>query len=1110
MKERLGLAGKLAHTFIESKLTPLIVMASILLGLGAVLLLPREEEPQIIVPMIDIFVQVPGAPAKEVEERVTKPMEKLLWEIPGVEYIYSTSAPGHAMAVVRFYVGEDEENSIVRLNQKMFANFDLIPPGASPPLIKPRSIDDVPILALTLWSDRYDHFMLRRIAAQVHDQIKEINDVSEVKLIGGQRRQVRVTLDEARMTAYHVAPAMLVAGLEQANQQLPSGSFSSGNREFLVETGGFLHTAEEVGSVVIGAFNNRPVYLRDVAKIEDGPEEPADYVLFGYGPAAQYSHILGQRVNGSMSKRVNESARLLPHSPVDPLTHLPIASSSHLQSPIPAVTISVAKRKGTNAIDIADRVIEKVEQLRGTLIPGDVQVTVTRNYGETAAEKSNELLFHMLIAIVSVSALIWLTLGLRESGIVAIAIPVTLALTLAVFYFYGYTLNRITLFALIFSIGILVDDAIVVVENVVRHYRLPENRGRPISEIAAEAVDEVGNPTILATFTVIAAIVPMAFVSGLMGPYMRPIPVGASAAMVFSLLVAFMVTPWASLRLLKREGAAAHAEESWSTRLYRRVMSRLIHETRWRYGFLIGVVALLLLSVSLLAVKAVRVKMLPFDNKSEFQVIIDLPEGSTLEETAAVTREIGDFIGTVPEVTDYQMYVGTASPYNFNGLVRHYFLRRGPNVADVQVNLVPKGERDAQSHDIAKRVRPSIQQIAARYNARVKVAEVPPGPPVLQTLVAEVYGPDHSRQIEVARHIRDIFDRTGGVVDVDWYVEDDQSKYRFVVDKEKAALNGVSAEQVAATLRIAVDGMSVGLLHQPREKEDVPILLRLPPEERSSLEDLKQISVVGQRGNLVPLGELVRVEQQLADKSIYHKNLMPVVYVTGDVAGEEESPVYAILKLNEAIDQLKLPEGYRLERYVAQQPFIADKFAMKWDGEWHITYEVFRDLGLAFAAVLVLIYILVVGWFQSFKTPITIMAAIPFSLVGILPAHGLMGAFFTATSMIGFIAGAGIVVRNSIILVDFIELRLKQGMPLADAVVDAGAVRFRPMMLTAAAVIVGSAVILFDPIFQGLAISLMAGEVASLLLSRMTVPILYYLSGRKKHELVELERLVAE
>ncbi len=1086
MKTKPGLTGKVARAFIGSKLTSLIVVASILLGLGAVLMLPREEEPQIIVPMIDVFVEMPGASAKEVEERVTRPMEKLLWEVPGVEYIYSTSSPGLAMAVVRFYVGQNEEDAIVRLNQKMMSNFDLIPPGASQPLVKPRSIDDVPILALTLSSDHYDHFTLRRIAAQVHDQIKEINDVSEVKIIGGERRRIRVLLDEVRMAAYNVAPATIVPALEQSNRQTQSGGFSSGNREFLVETGGFLQSAEEIGAVVIGVFNDRPVYLRDVAKIDDGPEEPVDYVMFGLGDVAS-KHEHSNPQSSTTKGRDPQSAIRNP------------------QSVQPAVTISIAKRKGVNAIEIADKVLKKIERLKGDLIPAEVTITTTRNYGETASEKSNGLLLHMMIAIFSVAALIWLTLGLRESGIVMTAIPVTLALTLAVFYFYGYTLNRITLFALIFSIGILVDDAIVVVENIARHYRLPENKGRSTLDVIVEAVDEVGNPTILATFAVIAAILPMAFVGGLGGPYMKPIPVGATAAMIFSLLVAFIVMPWASARLFKKMDGRDHGggEEGRVTKLYRVVMGKLIRSPKWRYGFLLGVVLLLLASMSLGPLKLVRLKMLPFDNKSEFQVIIDMPEGSPLEQTAAVTREIGDYIRTVPEVTDYQMYVGTASPYNFNGLVRHYFLRRGPNVADIQVNLVGKNERDLQSHDIARRARPAIQQIAAKYGARVKVAEVPPGPPVMQTLVAEIYGPDYGRQIEIARQIRDIFDRTPGVVDVDSYVEDDQPKYRFVVDKEKAALNGVLAEQVAATLRIAVEGMNTGLLHQPQEKpqekEDAQITLRLTRAERSSVDDLKRIKVMGQRGNLVPLGELVRVEEGVAEKSIYHKNLMPVTYVTGDVAGGEESPVSAILKLNEAIEQLKLPEGYSLEPYYARQPFLADKYAMKWDGEWHITYEVFRDLGLAFAAVLALIYILVVGWFQSFKTPLTIMAAIPFSLIGILPVHALMGAFFTAPSMIGFIAGAGIVVRNSIILVDFVELRLKQGMPLAEAVIDAGAARFRPMMLTAAAVAVGSLVILFDPIFQGLAISLMAGEIASLLLSRMTVPILYYLSERGKH-----------
>ncbi len=1064
MKE-LGIAGKLARTFIRSKLTPLIVAASVLLGIGAVIMLPREEEPQIIVPMVDVMVQMPGASAKEVEERVTKPMEKLLWEIPGVEYIYSTSSTGSSLAIIRFKVGQNESDAIVRLNQKLFANQDLIPQGASPPMVKVRSIDDVPILALTLSSPRYDSFTLRRVAAQVTDQIKQIPDVSEVKMIGGQRRQVRVLLDDAKMSSRNVAPAMIIPMLEGSNRQTVSGSFSSQNREAVVETGNFLASAEDVGNVVVGVFGDRPVYLRDVATIVDGPEVPADYVMFGQAAGEH-----------------NESADASQPGGIDP-----------------AVTIAVAKRKGTNATDIARSILAKVESLKGNLIPGDIRVTTTRDYGETAADKSNELLLHMLIAIASVSALIMLALGFREAGIVAIAIPVTLALTLAVFYFYGYTLNRITLFALIFSIGILVDDAIVVVENMTRHYALPENKGRSMVDIAVDAVDEVGNPTILATFAVIAAILPMAFVSGLMGPYMRPIPVGASAAMVFSMIVAFVVTPWASLKLLKRDTKHEHGVEGFTTRLYRRVMSAIIEQPFWRYTFLAGVVFLLLASMSLVALKFVKVKMLPFDNKSEFQVVIDMPEGSTLEQTAAVTRELANYVATVPEVTNYQMYVGTAAPYNFNGLVRHYFLRQGPNVADIQVNLASKDDRSAQSHDIAKRVRPFLQQIAFKYGANVKVAEVPPGPPVLQTIVAEVYGPNYQRQIEIARGLRTIFEQTEGVVDVDWYVEDDQTKYDLLVDKEKAAINGVTAEQITQTLNMAVGGMNVGLLHLPNEKEDTYINLRLPKADRSSIADITNIKVVGTRGNLVPLGELFSVRETRTDKSIYHKNLMPVVYVTADVAGAIESPVYAILGLNDKVEAMKLPEGYALERYVASQPFLTDKYSMKWDGEWHITYEVFRDMGIAFAAVMVLIYILVVGWFQSFKTPLTIMAAIPFSLVGILPAHALMGAFFTATSMIGFIAGAGIVVRNSIILVDFVELRMQHGMNLVEAVVDAGAVRFRPMMLTAAAVIVGSSVMLFDPIFQGLAISLMAGEVASLLLSRMAVPVLFYLSERKKH-----------
>jgi multidrug efflux pump subunit AcrB len=1065
MRQELGPAGKIARFFIDSKLTPLIILGSLLLGLGAIYVLPREEEPQIVVPMIDIFVRMPGASAKEVEERVTKPMEKLLWEIPGVEYIYSTSSPGMSMAVVRFVVGEKEEEAIVRLQSKLLANFDRIPQGVSQPLVKPRYIDDVPILALTLWSSDVDHYTLRRVAAEVEDIVKREDNVSLTRIIGGYRRQVEVRLDPARLAAYQLDPGRVAAMLAAANYESDLGSFPSVEGEIKVHTGGFLRTGDDVGRVVVGVHGSRPVYLRDVADVIDGAQEPAHYVFLGLGPASEQLSTAPEARMGVYS----------------------------------AVTLTIAKRKGTNAITVAERVLERVGESRGVVIPDNVYMTVTRHYGDTAKEKSDELLFHMFIAIFSVTVLIWFTLGHRESGVVAIAIPVTLALTLSVFYFYGYTLNRITLFALIFSIGILVDDAIVVVENIVRHFQLPENRGRYFFEVAVEAVDEVGNPTILATLTVIAAILPMAFVGGLMGPYMRPIPVGASAAMIFSLLVAFIVTPWASMHLLRHQknGGKGHEhKEDWTTRLYRRLMNPLIHAPLYRWLFLAGVVLLLIASCALVGLGWVRVKMLPFDNKSEFQVILDMPEYATLEQTARAALEMADYLKTVNEVKDLEIYVGTAAPFNFNGLVRHYYLRTGPSVADLQVNLAAKHHRKAQSHEIAKRVRPELKAIADRFQARVKVAEVPPGPPVLSTLVAEIYGPDYERLRELALEVLRVFDQTPGVVDTDWYMEEDQVRANLIVDKEKAALHGISAAQVNQALQLAVRGMEVGLLHQPQEKEDVPVVLRLPLAARAGVQRLAAIKVPAADGRLVPLADLITMQRTNLDRSIYHKNLMPVVYVTGDVAGVKESPVYAILEMRKKIDAIDLAEGYTMAQYTAHIPESDRKLALKWDGEWHITYEVFRDLGIAFGVVLILIFVLVVGWFQSLTTPLTIMAAIPFSLVGILPAHGLLGAFFTATSMIGFIAGAGIVVRNSIILVDFIELRVGQGMPLDEAVVDAGAVRFRPMMLTAAAVVVGASVILFDPIFQGLAISLMAGEVASLLLSRMTVPILYYLEKR--------------
>lgn len=1081
----------MAKAFIQSKLTPLIVLAAILLGIISVIMLPREEEPQIKVPIVDVMVSMPGTSARELEERVTRPMEKLLWEIPGVEYVYSTSQPGESMVIVRFKVGEDVEKSLVKLKDKLQSNYDRIPHGVTEPLIKAKSIDDVPILALTFHSTEYDHLTLRRLVAQVDDAVKQVPQVAETTVIGGAKRQVRIQLDPVRLASRNLSVAGLVPMLQQANRQYRAGGLTSNNKEVVIETGGFLVNAEDVRNVVVGVYGEKPVYLRDVANIQDGAEDPSQYVFFGQGAAV-----------------------------------------SNMAQEQPAVTLSIAKRPGANAISVANDVLKKVATLEGRIIPSSVHMTVTRHYGKTAAEKSNELLLHMGIAVIGVAVLIWLALGWRESGIVGIAIPATLSLTLLVFYLEGFTLNRITLFALIFSIGILVDDAIVVVENIVRHFHLPQNKGREWSSIAIEAVAEVGNPTILATFAVIAAVLPMAFVGGLMGPYMRPIPIGAGAAMFWSLAIAFIVTPWAAIRILSwgkkystltqhssSDNASHHShfehEEDAFTRLYRHVMGPMIKQSHWRHLFLTIILLLLVAAMGTVAIGWVKVKMLPFDNKSEFQVIINMPEGSSLERTAQAAREIAAAIRSEPEVSDYEIYAGVASPFNFNGLVRHYFMRSGPHVADIQVNLVEKSKRKAQSHDIAKRVRPRVAQIAAHYDARVAVAEVPPGPPVLQTLVAEIYGPTEESRRALAEEVRKIFKNTDGVVDVDAYLEADQPKTRFIIDKEKAALHGISAETIAQTLNIAVKGQSIDLVHKPREKEDVDLILELPRAARTMPEELLALRIRSGDANalpepgstsaapLVPLRELVKLEQTIEDKSIYHKNLMPVTYIIGDVAGSIESPVYAILKMNKALAKINTKDfggdGSPLKVYNAALPFSDNQPSIKWDGEWQITIEVFRDLGMAFAVVCVLIYLLMVGWFRSFITPAVVMAAIPFSLVGILPAHGMMGAFFTATSMIGFMAGAGIVVRNSIILVDFIELRVAEGMPLADAVVDAGAVRFRPMLLTALAVVVGAAVILADPIFQGLAISLMAGEVASLLISRMAVPVLYFMVNNRKH-----------
>ncbi len=1064
---RLGVSGRIAKAFLTSKLTPLIVAAALVMGAFAIIVTPREEDPQIKVPMIDVFVGYPGASAHEVENLVTKPMERLIHEIPGVEYVYSTSRTGGSLIIVRYYVGMDMEKSVVNLYTKLMSGYDRIPPGVSRPLIKPKSIYDVPILVYNLWSDRYQPYELRRIAEELADELKKDRDVSDVTITGGPKRQVRVVLDPAKLKAYGQSAFGIAGALEKANFVTPEGQFDSGNESFRVQAGGFLENAEQIGDVVVGVSNGKPVYLKDVAAIKDGPQEPDDYLFMGLGPAFSKK----QGIGGGY-ERVNVK---------------------HPDALFNAVTISVAKKKGTNAALIAHRLRDRIEAVRGSLIPGGVHINVARNYGQTAEEKSDELLEHMLIATISVVILIALALGWRESVVVAVAVPVTLSLTLLINYLYGYTLNRVTLFALIFSIGILVDDAIVVVENIHRHFKLYG----PGKHKVAYAVDEVGNPTILATFTVIAALMPMAFVRGLMGPYMRPIPVGASAAMIFSLLIAFIVSPWLGYKVLKNvkhTGAGEGHEKKELRKLdhfYHRALMPLLENRKRRLAVLGGIGGLLLIVLLMIPLKLVTLKMLPFDNKNEFQVIIDMPEGTTLENTEKVAVAMGEYLRSVPEVTDFQVYVGTASPFNFNGLVRHYYLRRGPNVADIQVNIVGKGKRAAQSHDIAKRIRPGLDRIAALYGAKVKIAEIPPGPPVLDTLVAEVYGPSLKGQTLLAGKIMDIFKKTPGVVDVDWYVEASQKKLTFTVDKTKAALSGVSTQAAASTLSAGLSGLPAGLAHIKDERDPVPIVLRLPEQYRSSAASLLELTAPSRDGKLVPLGEILDVQEGTIDQSIYRKNLHRVVYVIGDVAGREESPVYAILKMKDKIGALRM-DGLPVRQYYTHQPSLDESYSVKWDGEWQITYEVFRDLGIAFAAVLILIYILVVAWFGDFAVPLVIMAPIPLTLVGILPGHFAFGAFFTATSMIGFIALAGIIVRNSILLVDFVQLEWAECDDLKSALVRAGAVRFRPIVLTAAAVVVGSSVILFDPIFQGLAISLMFGAVAATALTLIAVPLIYY------------------
>lgn len=1075
MKE--GLAGKIAKGFMDSKLTVLLMIVFMVIGVYSSFLIPREEEPQIDVPMADIFVGYPGASPTELESRVIQPIEKMVSNIPGVEYVYSTSMKERGMVTVQFLVGEDIERSYVKLYNELMKHMDQMPQGATMPLVKTRAIDDVPVLGLTLWSETYDDYQLRQIANELTHEIEKVPDVSITNKIGGRSRQVRVVLDKEKMAASGVDFLGVSERIQAGNQQLSSGSFNQNDTEFLVNTGSFLETAEDVENLVIGIQQQQPVYLYQIAEVTEGPEIPKEYVSFGYGKGSE--------------------------------------AGSTFNSEYPAVTISVAKIKGADAMKIADVVIDKIEHLKTNLIPDDVHVEVTRNYGETASHKVAELLLHLIGAIIAVTLVVMLAMGWRGGLVVFLSVPVTFALTLLSYYLLDYTLNRITLFALVFVTGIVVDDSIIIAENMHRHFKM---KRLPFKQAALYAINEVGNPTILATFTVIASVLPMAFVSGLMGPYMSPMPIGASIAMILSLFVALTITPYLGLIFLREkagkkdeEEQAEQIEDTRLYKLYNKLERPLIDNKRTRWIFLGTTILLLFGSVALFFTKSVAVKMLPFDNKNEFQVVIDMPEGTTLERTAIVSREIGQYLSQRPEVVNYQSYVGTSAPITFNGLVRHYDLRGASNTADIQVNLKDKSERSEQSHDIAKLLRPEIQKIAAKFDANVKIVEVPPGPPVMSTIVAEVYGPDHEKQMEIADEIQGILKETPDVVDVDWMVEADQSEYHFEIDKEKAMRYGVAPQQIVHTINAALGERAVAHLYDEEATQRVEIILALAEAEKSTPVDISQIKIASQSGQMVSVADLVQIEDKVKEKSIFRKNQKRVVYVMADMAGELESPVYAILGMEDKLKEIELPAGYELDELYIQQPELEDDYTVKWDGEWQITLEVFRDLGIAFLGVIFIIYILIVGWFQNYKAPIVMMVAIPLSLIGIVLGHWIMGAFFTATSFIGMIALAGIMVRNSVLLIDFVNLRLEDGILLKQAVIEAGAVRTTPILLTAGTVVIGAFVILFDPIFQGLAISLMGGTIVSTILTLLVVPLVYYMIERKKHEVqVEKPALIKE
>ncbi len=1070
MSAKLGISGTVANTFLLSEITPLLALVGLLMGVFAVLVTPREEEPQINVTFANVFIPFPGASAVEVEQLVSTPAEQVLTEIEGIEHVYSVSRPGMAILTVQYEVGEDRTAAIVRLYNTIYSKQDWLPAklGVAQPIIKPKGIDDVPIVSLTLWSAREDigAYDLQKVAHALEAELKKVPGTRDIYTIGASERVLHVLMDPHKAAAYGVSMQALKAALAAANQSSDAGSLVNLNREIPVQAGRFLINADEVSSLVIGLHDGKPVYLSDVASVRQEPDQAQSYVWFGTGPAAAHKEIAQQ-------------------------------------GEFPAVTIAVAKKPGTNAVNIARQVTERIEQLRGVYIPDDVEVTVTRNYGATANEKAQTLIGKLIFATSFVVLLVLVTLGWREAIIVGVAVVITLAMTLFASWAWGFTLNRVSLFALIFSIGILVDDAIVVVENIHRHMQMGAKK---LVEAIPAAVDEVGGPTILATFAVIAALLPMAFVSGLMGPYMSPIPINASIGMLISLAVAFIVTPWLTYKVIAGvEHASTHesSTQMWINRLFIRLMMPFLQGADGRLKRIllaIVILILILMSLGLAITQSVVLKMLPFDNKSEFQVVVDMPEGTTVEDTAAVMRGLGTYIASVPEVVDYQAYAGTASPINFNGLVRQYYLREGSFVGDIQVNLVHKSMRSRKSHEIAQDMRGPLQRIARGMRANVKVVEVPPGPPVMSPLVAEIYGLDYPGQVAVAKQVREVFAATDNIVDIDDSVEANTEKLLISVDRQKAALFGVTQQQISELVFAALHGEDVGYLHGTDVKYPVPIRVELPVADKVSKQSLLDLKVTGRNGRLIALSEVVDIIDTRREISIYHKDLMPVVFVTADMAGELDSPLYGMFDIYSQLQDKPIAQGQALQQHLLSPPQIPYQYGLKWDGEWQITYETFRDMGIAYSVGLLMIYLLVVAQFGSYLVPLIIMAPIPLTIIGVMPGHAILGEQFTATSMIGMIALAGIIVRNSILLVDFINDEVRKGANFQDAVIQSGAVRAKPIVLTGLAAMLGALFILDDPIFSGLAISLIFGILVSTLLTLLVIPVMYYAFMRKRLE----------